>query len=98
RLDEMQAAILRARLAWLPRWTAERRALAAAYRRALAGAAVTVPPEPDPGHVYHLFPILSRDRAALQAGLKARGVETLIHYPVPITPPPAPAAETRADL
>src|SRR6185295_9505640 len=40
RLDEMQAAILRARLAWLPRWTAERRALAAAYRRALADAAV----------------------------------------------------------
>jgi len=45
RLDEMQAAILRARLAWLPRWTAERRALAAEYRRRLADAPVTVPPE-----------------------------------------------------
>jgi dTDP-4-amino-4,6-dideoxygalactose transaminase len=84
RLDEMQAAILRARLAWLPRWTAERRALAADYRRRLVGAPVTVPPERDPGHVYHLFPVLSRDRAALQAHLKARGIETLIHYPVPI--------------
>ena len=93
RLDEMQAAILRARLAWLPRWTDERRALAHEYRRRLAGAPVTVPPELDPGHVYHLFPILSRDRTALQAHLKARGVETLIHYPVPIPRQPAVASE-----
>jgi len=93
RLDEMQAAILRARLAWLPRWTTERRALAAEYRRRLAGAPVTVPPERDPGHVYHLFPILSRDRDGLQAHMKARGVETLIHYPVPIPRQPALAPE-----
>jgi dTDP-3-amino-3,4,6-trideoxy-alpha-D-glucose transaminase len=93
RLDEMQAAILRARLAWLPRWTAERRALAAEYRRRLAGAPVTVPPERDAGHVYHLFPIRSSDRAAVQAHMKARGVETLIHYPVPIPRQPALASE-----
>jgi dTDP-3-amino-3,4,6-trideoxy-alpha-D-glucose transaminase len=93
RLDEIQAAILRARLAWLPRWTAERRALAAEYRHRLAGSPVTVPPERDPGHVYHLFPILSADRAAVQARLKARGVETLIHYPVPIPRQPALEAE-----
>ena len=93
RLDEMQAAILRARLAWLPRWTAERRALATEYRRRLVGAPVTVPPERDRGHVYHLFPILSRDRAALQAHMKAQGIETLIHYPVPIPRQPALAAE-----
>jgi len=92
RLDEMQAAILQARLDWLPRWTVERRALAAEYRRRLTGAAITVPPECDSGHVYHLFPILSRDRSALQTGLKARGIETLIHYPVPIPRQPALAA------
>jgi dTDP-4-amino-4,6-dideoxygalactose transaminase len=97
RLDEIQAAILRARLAWLPRWTDERRALAGEYRRRLAGAPVTVPVEHDPGHVYHLFPILSRDRAALQAHLKARGVETLIHYPVPIPRQPAVASERPSD-
>jgi dTDP-4-amino-4,6-dideoxygalactose transaminase len=97
RLDEIQAAILRARLAWLPRWTDERRALAGEYRRRLAGAPVTVPAEHDPGHVYHLFPILSRDRAALQAHLKARGVETLIHYPVPIPRQPAVASERPSD-
>ena len=93
RLDEVQAAILRARLAWLPRWTAERRTLAAIYRRQLAGAPVTVPAEHDAGHVYHLFPILSTDRAALQAHLKSRGIETLVHYPVPIPRQPVMASE-----
>jgi dTDP-3-amino-3,4,6-trideoxy-alpha-D-glucose transaminase len=56
RLDEIQAAILRARLPHLVGWTAQRRELAAAYRHLLAGgSSVTVPPECDPGHVYHLF-------------------------------------------
>jgi dTDP-4-amino-4,6-dideoxygalactose transaminase len=96
RLDEMQAAILRARLAWLPGWTAERRTLAAEYRRHLAGVPVIVPPEHDAGHVYHLFPILTRDRTALRAHLKARGVETLVHYPVPIPRQPALASEQPA--
>jgi dTDP-3-amino-3,4,6-trideoxy-alpha-D-glucose transaminase len=92
RLDELQAAVLAARLAWLPRWTAERRTIGAEYRRRLAGAPVVVPPECDAGHVYHLFPVRSAERAAVQAHLQARGVETLIHYPVPITRQPALAA------
>jgi dTDP-4-amino-4,6-dideoxygalactose transaminase len=96
RLDEIQAAVLRARLPWLPRWNDERRALAAAYRRRLSGAPVTVPAEHDAGHVYHLFPILSAERAALQAHLKARGVETLIHYPVPVPRQAALASERPA--
>ena len=98
RLDEMQAAILRARLPLLPGWTARRRAIAAAYRRALAGAStVLVPEEADPGHVYHLFPVRSAARSAMQAHLRANGVETLVHYPVPIPHQPAVAAERPAD-
>ncbi len=97
RLDELQAAILRARLQWLPRWTNDRRALAAEYRRQLAGAPLTVPPECDRGHVYHLFPVLSADRTALQQHLRARGVETLIHYPVPIPRQPALAQAQPAE-
>jgi len=97
RLDEIQAAILRARLRWLPKWTADRRQLAAEYRKHLAGAPVTVPPECDRGHVYHLFPIRSTERDALQARLASRGVETLIHYPVPIPRQPALASERPAD-
>jgi dTDP-3-amino-3,4,6-trideoxy-alpha-D-glucose transaminase len=97
RLDEIQAAVLRARLAWLPGWTEERRTLAAIYRQQLAHAPLTVPPECDPGHVYHLFPVLSRDRDALQSHLRSRGVETLIHYPVPIPRQPALASQQPAE-
>jgi dTDP-4-amino-4,6-dideoxygalactose transaminase len=89
RLDEMQAAILRARLPLLAGWTSRRRELAARYRRGLAGAAVVVPPELDPGHVYHLFPVLTPARASLQAHLDAHGIGTLVHYPIPIPRQPA---------
>lgn len=92
RLDELQAAVLRARLPFLADWTARRRQIARTYRQGLAGTAVQVPPECDPGHVYHLFPVLSPERASVQAQLLARGVETLIHYPVPIPRQPALAA------
>ncbi|MEO6214026.1 MAG: DegT/DnrJ/EryC1/StrS family aminotransferase [Vicinamibacterales bacterium] len=98
RLDEMQAAILRARLAFLPQWTAARRALARGYRDALTGPLdVTVPAEHDSGHVYHLFPVLTANREAVRARLGAAGIETLIHYPVPITRQPALASERPSD-
>jgi dTDP-4-amino-4,6-dideoxygalactose transaminase len=84
RLDELQAAILRARLPFLSGWTSRRRELAAAYRTALRETSVDVPREHDAGHVYHLFVVRSRHRVALQQRLAARGIETLIHYPVPI--------------
>jgi dTDP-4-amino-4,6-dideoxygalactose transaminase len=89
RLDEMQAAILRARLMHLPAWTAKRRAVAARYRSTLANANIHLPREFDAGHVYHLFPVLTDRRDQLQTHLKERGVETLIHYPVPIPRQPA---------
>ena len=93
RLDEIQAAILRARLPFLPGWTAKRRALAAAYRRALAGAPVALVPELDAGHVYHLFVVRSAQREALQRHLRAAGIETLVHYPTSIPRQRAMAAE-----
>jgi dTDP-4-amino-4,6-dideoxygalactose transaminase len=84
RLDEIQAAILRARLPFLPGWTAKRRELAGKYRHALAGAAVVVPPECDPGHVYHLFVALTGARDRFLDHLAARGVGALVHYPIPV--------------
>jgi dTDP-4-amino-4,6-dideoxygalactose transaminase len=85
RLDELQAAVLRARLPWLARWTARRRAIAARYRQALSStAAVSLAPECDAGHVYHLFVVRCRARVAVQTALAARGIETLVHYPIPI--------------
>jgi dTDP-4-amino-4,6-dideoxygalactose transaminase len=84
RLDELQAAILRARLPRLAAWTARRRALASRYRTVLGAASLAVPPELDAGHVYHLFVVRSASRQNLQRHLASRGIETLIHYPVPI--------------
>lgn len=92
RLDELQAAILRARLPYLRGWTDRRRQIAAAYRAGIDSPDILVLPHFDEGHVYHLFPVIARHRAALQAQLAAQGVETLIHYPVPIPRQPALAA------
>jgi dTDP-3-amino-3,4,6-trideoxy-alpha-D-glucose transaminase len=100
RLDEIQAAVLRARLPRLVGWTERRRALAARYRRLLKDTpGIEVPSERDPGHVYHLFVIRvvgtgrpkgdQRARTDLQAFLASGGIETLIHYPVPIPRQPA---------
>ncbi|HEU4935285.1 MAG TPA: DegT/DnrJ/EryC1/StrS family aminotransferase [Vicinamibacterales bacterium] len=98
RLDEMQAAILRARLPLLRGWTTRRRELARAYRSRLADQrTVVVPPERDPGHVYHLFPVRSAVRDAVQFTLREAGIETLIHYPVPIPQQPALQSEQPAD-
>jgi dTDP-4-amino-4,6-dideoxygalactose transaminase len=98
RLDDIQAAILRARLAFLPEWTARRRTLAREYRARLESSSViSVPPLFDDGHVYHLFPLRSPSRDAVQTTLRAAGIETLIHYPVPIPKQPALASEQPAD-
>ena len=85
RLDELQAAILRARLPLLAGWTAQRRELARSYRQALNGVLeVSVPAELDGGHVYHLFPVLSPARDTVRRHLEIAGIETLVHYPLPI--------------
>jgi dTDP-4-amino-4,6-dideoxygalactose transaminase len=91
RLDELQAAILRARLRLLPQWTARRRVLAGHYRQLLPASLRTIR-ERDPGHVYHLFPVLTPERGALQAHLAAAGIETMVHYPMALTKQPAFAA------
>ena len=97
RLDEIQAAILRERLARLREATAERREIAGLYRTALVGAdSVSVPPEMDRGHVYHLFPVLADRRERLQQHLLAHGVETLVHYPIPLPRQPAFAPDNPA--
>jgi dTDP-4-amino-4,6-dideoxygalactose transaminase len=97
RLDEMQAAILRARLPFLARWTARRRHLSALYRTQLADTPVSVVAERDPGHVYHLFVVRSGTRHDMQGHLAARGIETLVHYPVSIPRQPALAAANPDD-
>ncbi len=86
RLDTLQAAILRVKLRHLERWNAERAERAAAYSRALAGAAGVVAPREKEGarSAWHLYTLRVPERDALAEHLKARGIGTAIHYPRPI--------------
>lgn len=86
RLDTLQAAMLLVKLKHLPAWTEARRRHAAAYRKALAGVPGLVAPQDAPGEeaVYHTFIIMSEKRDGLKAFLAERGVDTAVHYPVPI--------------
>jgi dTDP-4-amino-4,6-dideoxygalactose transaminase len=86
RLDEIQAAMLREKLAWLPGFTTRRRQIAAEYRDGIANPAVTLlaPPLTEESHVHHLFVVNSEHRDALAAHLAAHDVQALKHYPVPV--------------
>jgi dTDP-4-amino-4,6-dideoxygalactose transaminase len=84
RLDEMQAAILRVKLCYMDTWNARRALVAAAYQAALSECALilpVVPPEMAPA--WHLYVVRYPQRDALQSDLQARGIQTLIHYPIP---------------
>ena len=90
RLDELQAAILRVKLAHLDAGNARRQAIAAAYDSALAGTGLTPPARrPDAEHVFHLYVVRAPERDAMQARLRAAGVATGIHYPMPVHLQPA---------
>jgi dTDP-3-amino-3,4,6-trideoxy-alpha-D-glucose transaminase len=86
RLDDVQAGILRVKLTHLDQHNAERNTLAQAYNTALVNTpAVTLPyVQPSAYHVFHLYVIRHPMRDALMDALKAQGVGTLIHYPIPI--------------
>jgi dTDP-4-amino-4,6-dideoxygalactose transaminase len=90
RLDEVQAAILRVKLADLDRQNARRADIAAAYTEALRGGPVQPPRQRDGAtHVYHLYVTRSAQRDRFQALMKDSGIGTGIHYPVPVHLQPA---------
>ncbi len=86
RLEGMQGAVLRVKLRHLDEWNAARRAHAAEYRRLLAGSShVRLLEEPSASaSVHHIFPVFTPQRDALIEHLKASGVSTGIHYPIPV--------------
>lgn len=86
RLDALQAAVLRIKLAGLHEVTDERRRLGAMLREGLAGSSVQLPAPACEGgdHVYHLFVVRSEQREALRDHLSREGVNSAVHYPVPI--------------
>lgn len=84
RLDELQAALLRQKLAVLDEWTERRRALAHRYLQQIRHSQVILPAvlkgaEP----VWHLFVVRTPKRESLRQYLGERGIDTLIHYPIP---------------
>ena len=85
RLDEVQAAILRVKLQVLDANNARRREIAAAYDAALAGGPLAPPVRrADSEHVFHQYVLRTGARPEVQARLRADGVGTGIHYPVPV--------------
>lgn len=84
RLDTLQAAVLGIKLPHLDEWNASRRATAARYDAALAGRYQTAATPDYSEPVYHLYVIRSERREELTAKLKAAGVDSGLHYPVPI--------------
>ena len=85
RLDTVQAAILKIKLRHLDDWNAERRNHAALYSDSLANHDLIVPAlDPRSTHIFHLYVVRTRQREALQKHLADRGIQTGIHYPIPI--------------
>jgi dTDP-4-amino-4,6-dideoxygalactose transaminase len=90
RLDALQAAMLRVKLPRLDGWNEARRAHAARYHELLADLPLTRPTVRDSvEHVWHLYVVRVDDRDALREQLAADGIDTGIHYPVPIHLQPA---------
>ncbi|SHJ09187.1 dTDP-4-amino-4,6-dideoxygalactose transaminase [Hymenobacter daecheongensis DSM 21074] len=85
RLDELQAAVLSAKLPKLMEWTGQRQEVAALYNEQLAGIPDLHLPAVAPGatHVYHLYVVRTSQRDELQKYLTEQGIGTLIHYPIP---------------
>jgi dTDP-4-amino-4,6-dideoxygalactose transaminase len=83
RLDTVQAAVLRVKLPHLDAWNAARRRHAAAYGARLPKNLHTPAEAAKAEHIYHLYVIETENRDRLQQRLRARQIDTLIHYPVP---------------
>jgi len=90
RLEGIQGAILRVKLRRLEDWTERRRAHARRYGELLAGSGVQTPEEmPDARHVYHIYALRTSGRDLLQATLHQAGVQSGLHYPIPVHLQPA---------
>lgn len=85
RLDEIQAAILAVKIKYLDKWNNRRREIADFYTKYINNPMVSKPIEMGYArHVFHLYVIRHPDRENFRAYLEQKGIDTLIHYPVPI--------------
>lgn len=85
RLEGLQGGVLTVKLPHLDSWNENRRKIAARYKELLEGSNVVAPKEmPYAKHVYHLYVVLAEDREALKKALNEQGIETGLHYPIPL--------------
>lgn len=90
RLDALQAAILNVKLCHLEQWTEYRCQHALQYQYALADTGLTLPEQVDyMRHVYHIYAVEVDNRSEIQQQLKAQGIATGVHYPIPLHLQPA---------
>jgi len=90
RMDGVQGAVLGVKLKYLEAWTEARRSHAAEYTRRLTGTAASAPTErPASRHVYHQYVVRVPERDAWRAALTEAGVQTGVHYPIPVHLQPA---------
>jgi dTDP-4-amino-4,6-dideoxygalactose transaminase len=86
RMEGIQGAVLGVKLRYLEKWTEARRSRARDYNALLAGVEGLRAPEELPGrrHVYHIYAVRTPDRDGLQQQLQSEGVQTGLHYPIPV--------------
>lgn len=85
RMDGFQAAVLNVKMNHLDDWSAKRRAFSSLYRQLLTDSHVQLPEDsPESECVYHLFVVYVDNRDQVRAEMEKRGVQTAVHYPVPI--------------
>lgn len=89
RLDEIQAAMLRVKLKYLDAETEHRKSIALTYAKEIHNPTIQQPIPANStlasleSHVFHLYVVRTEQRQALQEHLQAKGIQTLIHYPIP---------------
>lgn len=84
RMDGIQALVLGHKLAHLDDWTNQRRQIAQRYAEGLAGLPLTLPEIVHGDHVFHLYVVRTQQRDALKGYLEGHGVQTGLHYPIPL--------------
>lgn len=85
RLEGIQGAVLRVKLKYLEKWTEARRTAAASYNELLADTGIPIPTAMSYArHVYHVYAIRTQNRSHWQDALNAKGIQTGIHYPIPV--------------
>jgi dTDP-4-amino-4,6-dideoxygalactose transaminase len=83
RLDEVQAAVLTAKLSYLDGWNSRRVQIASRYNKMIDHPGITLPRDPGPDHVAHLYVVRCSDRESLAQHMKAAKIPYDIHYPIP---------------